>query len=362
MKFNKTLATAAVSAGLIFSMAGTAFAGEPTGGKPQPNPQPSGQEQPQPKKKHEQPKTVHDWLAQATNAEMTKAVGNFQRHNEKVFKAWHPGVIPEDQFTMQNVPAMDEFKGFSFQKDKTPEPPKPSPTSSVSDALGKLSEEDVNNGIGKMSIKPISEITKDDKVTPDLPKPSPTPSVSDTLSKLSEEEVNNGIGKMNIKPISELTKEDKVTPEQPKLDIPALEKQITVDDVLSNAAKMNIHEIKDLVQPELPKLDIPALEKQITVDDVLNNAAKMNIQSIDELTKKDEVKPTVGTPVGTATTETKTPAEDATVATAQSEKAKVKATEKESKKLPQTGDPVAATGLISLVGMAMAAFGLSRKH
>lgn len=325
MKFNKTLATAAVSAGLIFSMAGTAFAGEPTGGKPQPNPQPSGQEQPQPKKKHEQPKTVHDWLAQATNAEMTKAVGKFQRHNEKVFKAWHPGVIPEDQFTMQNVPAMDEFKGFSFQKDKTPEPPKPSPTSSVSDALGKLSEEDVNNGIGKMSIKPISEITKDDKVTPDLPKPSPTPSVSDTLSKLSEEEVNNGIGKMNIKPISELTKEDKVTPEQ-------------------------------------PKLDIPALEKQITVDDVLNNAAKMNIQSIDELTKKDEVKPAVGIPVGTATTETKTPAEDATVATAQSEKAKVKATEKESKKLPQTGDPAAATGLISLVGMAMAAFGLSRKH
>ena len=316
MKFNKTLATAAVSAGLIFSMAGTAFAGEPTGGKPQPNPQPSGQEQPQPKKKHEQPKTVHDWLAQATNAEMTKAVGKFQRHNEKVFKAWHPGVIPEDQFTMQNVPAMDEFKGFSFQKDKTPEPPTPSPTSSVSDALGKLSEEDVNNGIGKMSIKPISE----------------------------------------------LTKEDKVTPEQPKLDIPALEKQITVDDVLSNAAKMNIHEIKDLVQPELPKLDIPTLEKQITVDDVLNNAAKTNIQSIDELTKKDEVKPAVGTPVGTATTETKTPAEDATVATAQSEKAEVKATEKESKKLPQTGDPVAATGLISLVGMAMAAFGLSRKH
>ena len=316
MKFNKTLATAAVSAGLIFSMAGTAFAGEPTGGKPQPNPQPSGQEQPQPKKKHEQPKTVHDWLAQATNAEMTKAVGKFQRHNEKVFKAWHPGVIPEDQFTMQNVPAMDEFKGFSFQKDKTP----------------------------------------------DLPKPSPTPSVSDALGKLSEEDVNNGIGKMNIKPISELTKEDKVTPEQPKLDIPALEKQITVDDVLSNAAKMNIHEIKDLVQPELPKFDIPTLEKQITVDDVLNNAAKMNIQSIDELTKKDEVKPAVGTPVGTATTETKTPAEDAAVATAQSEKAEVKATEKESKKLPQTGDPAAATGLISLVGMAMAAFGLSRKH
>lgn len=316
MKFNKTLATAAVSAGLIFSMAGTAFAGEPTGGKPQPNPQPSGQEQPQPKKKHEQPKTVHDWLAQATNAEMTKAVGKFQRHNEKVFKAWHPGVIPEDQFTMQNVPAMDEFKGFSFQKDKTPEPPKPSPTSSVSDALGKLSEEDVNNGIGKMSIKPISE----------------------------------------------LTKEDKVTPEQPKLDIPELEKQITVDDVLSNAAKMNVHEIKDLVQPELSKLDIPALEKQITVDDVLNNAAKMNIKSIDELTKKDEVKPAVGTPVGTTTTETKTPAEDTAVATAQSEKAKVKATEKEFKKLPQTGDPVAATGLISLVGMAMAAFGLSRKH
>lgn len=316
MKFNKTLATAAVSAGLIFSMAGTAFAGEPTGSKPQPNPQPSRQEQPQPKKKHEQPKTVHDWLAQATNAEMTKAVGNFQRHNEKVFKAWYPGVIPEDQFTMQNVPAMDEFKGFSFQKDKTPEPPKPSPTSSVSDALGKL----------------------------------------------SEEEVNNGIGKMNIKPISELTKEDKVTPEQPKLDIPALEKQITVDDVLSNATKMNIHETKDLVQPELPKLDIPALEKQITVDDVLNNAAKMNIKSIDELTKKDEVKPAVGTPVGTATTETKTPAEDATVATAQSEKAEVKATEKEFKKLPQTGDPVATTGLISLVGMAMTAFGLSRKH
>lgn len=316
MKFNKTLATAAVSAGLIFSMAGTAFAGEPTGGKPQPNPQPSGQEQPQPKKKHEQPKTVHDWLAQATNAEMTKAVGKFQRHNEKVFKAWHPGVIPEDQFTMQNVPAMDEFKGFSFQKDKTPEPPKPSPTPSVSDALGKLSEEDVNNGIGKM----------------------------------------------NIKPISELTKEDKVTPEQPKLDIPALEKQITVDDVLSNAAKMNIHEIKDLVQPELPKFDISALEKQITVDDVLNNAAKMNIKSIDELTKKDEVKPAIGTPVGTATTETKTPAEDAAVATAQSEKVEVKATEKESKKLPQTGDPAAATGLISLVGMAMAAFGLSRKH
>lgn len=325
MKFNKTLATAAVSAGLIFSMAGTAFAGEPTGGKPQPNPLPSGQEQPRPKKKHEQPKTVHDWLAQATNAEMAKAVGNFQRHNEKVFKAWHPGVIPEDQFTMQNVPAMDEFKGFSFQKDKTPEPPKPSPTSSVSDALGKLSEEDVNNGIGKMNIKPISEITKDDKVTPDLPKPSPTPSVSDTLSKLSEEDVNNGIGKMSIKPISELTKEDKVTPEQ-------------------------------------PKFDIPALEKQITVDDVLNNAAKMNIKSIDELTKKDEVKPAVGTPVGTATTETKTPAEGATVATTQSKKAEVKAIEKESKKLPQTSDPVAATGLISLVGMAMAAFGLSRKH
>lgn len=204
MKFNKTLATAAVSAGLIFSMAGTAFAGEPTGGKPQPNSQPSGQEQPRPKKKHEQPKTVHDWLAQATNAEMTKAVGNFQRHNEKVFKAWHPGVIPEDQFTMQNVPAMDEFKGFSFQKDKTPEPPKP----------------------------------------------SPTPSVSDTLSKLSEEEVNNGIGKMNIKTISELTKEDKVTPEQPKLDIPTLEKQITVDDVLSNAAKMNIQSIDELTKKD----------------------------------------------------------------------------------------------------------------
>lgn len=42
MKFNKTLATTAVSAGLILSMAGTAFAGEPTGGKPKPNPQPSG--------------------------------------------------------------------------------------------------------------------------------------------------------------------------------------------------------------------------------------------------------------------------------------------------------------------------------
>ena len=324
MKFNQTLATAAVSAGLVFSMAGTAFAGEPAGGKPQPNPQPSGQEQPQPKKKHEQPKTVHDWLAQATNAEMTKAVGNFQRHNEKVFKAWHPGVTPEDQFTMQNVPAMDEFKGFSFQKDKTPEQPKPA-----------------------------------------------TPSVSDALGALSEEDVNNGIGKMNIKPIGELTKEDKVTPEQPKLDISALEKQITVDDVLNNAAKMNIHEIKDLVQPELPKLDIPELEKQITVDDVLNNAAKMNIKSIDELTKKDEVKPAVDIPVGTTTIETKTPvevaqtvtpAEDAAVATAQSEKAEVKATEKEAKKLPQTGDPAAATGLISLVGMAMAAFGLSRKH
>lgn len=350
MKFNKTLATTAVSAGLIFSMAGTAFAGEPTGGKPQPNPQPSGQEQPRPKKKHEQPKTVHDWLAQATNAEMTKAVGKFQRHNEKVFKAWHPGVIPEDQFTMQNVPAMEEFKDFSFQKDKTPEPPKPRQetptTSSISDTLGKLSEEDVTNGISKMDIKSINEITKDDKVTPDLPKPSPTPSVSDALGKLSEEDVNNGIGKMNIKSISELTKEDKVTPEQPKLDIPALEKQITVDDILNNTAKLNIHEIKDLVQPELPKLDIPEFEKQITVDNVLSNAAKMNIKSIDELTKKDEAKPTEGV----------------TTSKAKQQKTETKATEKETKKLPQTSDPIVATGLISLVGMAMAAFGLSRKH
>ena len=213
---SKLAISAGLSALMVVSSLGvasaTAFAGEPTGGKPQPNPQPSGQEQPQPKKKHEQPKTVHDWLAQATNAEMTKAVGNFQRHNEKVFKAWHPGVIPEDQFTMQNVPAMDEFKGFSFQKDKTPEPPKPQPenptTPSVSDALGTLSEEDVNNGIGKMNIKPISELTKDDKTTPEPPKPSPTPSVSDALGQLSEEDVNNGIGKMNIKSIDELTKDD----------------------------------------------------------------------------------------------------------------------------------------------------------
>lgn len=236
------------------------------------------------------------------------------------------------------------------------DPVKPA-KSSISDILGKLNENDVDVAIDKMNIKPLNSLIE----KPEQEKKS----ISDILGGLSESDVSATIDKMNIKPLSSLAEEP-----QEKKTISDILTELSEKEILDNVEKMHIQPIDELTQKE-EKSSVHQILGMIDGDVIINNAGKVFIKPISDLTKeeKNELSHSVVLNQSSEVQNSVQKVQDKNYvqikqsSEVQTEKKTTDKSNKKSRKLPQTSDPL--TGLFALVmtaGGALMAFGKKKVH
>lgn len=149
---------------------------------------------------------------------------------------------------------------------------------SISDVLGKLNENDVDVAIDKMNIKPLNSLIE----KPEQEKKS----ISDILANLSENDVLDNVAKIHIQSIDKLTKKD--GSKQEKKSINGILGGLSESDVSATIDKMNIKPLSSLTEEPQEKKTISDILTGLSEKEILNNIEKMHIQPIGELTQKEE--------------------------------------------------------------------------